>query len=274
MPSPPSSHYHQTHSSQARITSSPSSHYRQTSTTSLMILSRRWNTTSRTEAIQSAQRVSNKLISCWDSERVYLRRRDTLVASLEHLLMSPVFLESRTSYCIFVGNRCRYHPWSSFCWCWSPGFGACTGPEASCAALTQYLGCFTAGRRKFHATYQPSTSVQLTLQMNVLSCLRLTARCADIVIHVRREMLYLGADSDVLEQQLSAPIRKLEEYAFFAFLLQTSHISSLDLLNVSTVFWSSSLRSIFGNDIWGDMRSRAISQIAIVLCEMHLHCLP
>jgi hypothetical protein len=93
LPSPPSSHYHQTHSSQARITSSPSSHYRQTSTTSLMILSRRWNTTSRTEAIQSAQRVSNKLISCWDSERpgVYLRRRDTLVASLGHLLMSPVF---------------------------------------------------------------------------------------------------------------------------------------------------------------------------------------
>ena len=111
LPSPPSSHYHQTHSSQARITSSPSSHYRQThssqaritsspsshyrqmSTTSLMILSRRWNTTSRTEAIQSAQRVSNKLISCWDSERpgVYLRCRDTLVASLGHLLMSPVF---------------------------------------------------------------------------------------------------------------------------------------------------------------------------------------
>jgi hypothetical protein len=48
--------------------------------------------------------VSNNLISCWDSERVYLRRRDTLVASLEHLLMSPVFLESRTSYCILLGT--------------------------------------------------------------------------------------------------------------------------------------------------------------------------
>ena len=124
----------------------------------------RWRTDSDSEALQCTRKVSNILISCWDSERVYLRRRDTLVASLEHLLMSPVFLESRTSYCIFVGNRCRYHPWSSFCWCWSPGFGACTGPEASCTPPTQYLGSFTAGQGKFLASYQPSTSVQLTLQ--------------------------------------------------------------------------------------------------------------
>ena len=203
-----------------------------------MILSRRgWNT-SRTEALQSTQKVSN--ISCWDSERVYLRRRDTSVASLEHLLTSPVSLESRASHCICIGNRCRYHPWSTFYWCGSPGFGACTRPEASCTALTQYLGCFTAGRRKFYATYQPSTLVQLILQINVLSCLRLTARCADILISVRREIFYAGY---VVEQELPAPIRKLEEYAFCVFLLQsrlTPHILSLGLLKVSTISLSSS----------------------------------
>ena len=47
--------------------------------------------------------------------------------------------------------------------------------------------------------------------MNVLSCLRLTARCADILISVRREIFDAG---DVLEQELAAPIRQLEEYAF------------------------------------------------------------
>jgi hypothetical protein len=84
----------------------------------------------------------------------------------------------------------------------------------------------------FHVTYQPSTSVQLTLQMNVLSCLRLTARCADILISVRREIFCYR---DVLEEELHAPIQKLEEYAFCVFLLQpTSHISSLGLLKVST----------------------------------------
>ena len=205
-----------------------------------MIFSRRgWNT-SRAQALESTRKVSNNLISCWDSERVYLRRRDALVASLERLLMSPVSLESRTSHCICIGNRCRYRPWSPFYWRRSPGFGACTGPEASCADLTQYLGCFTAGRRKFYATYQPSTSVQLTLQMNVLSCLRLTARCADIFISVRRDIFYAGR---VLEQELLAPIQKLEEYAFYVFLLQsrlTSHILSLDLLKASTISLSSS----------------------------------
>ena len=60
--------------------------------------------------------------------------------------------------------------------------------------------------------------------MNVLSCLRLTERCADILISVRREIFDAG---DVLEQELAAPIRKLEEYAFCVNLLQsTSHIIS------------------------------------------------
>ena len=43
-----------------------------------MILSRRGWKTNTTEALQSTRKVSNNLISCWDSERVYLRRRDTL----------------------------------------------------------------------------------------------------------------------------------------------------------------------------------------------------
>ena len=47
--------------------------------------------------------------------------------------------------------------------------------------------------------------------MNVLSCLRLTARCADILISVRREIFDAG---DVVGQELAVPIRKLEEYAF------------------------------------------------------------
>ena len=46
-------------------------------------------------------------------------------------------LESPTSHCICIGNRCRYPP-----------FGACTGPEASCTAFAQYLGRFTVGWRK------------------------------------------------------------------------------------------------------------------------------
>ena len=47
--------------------------------------------------------------------------------------------------------------------------------------------------------------------MNLLSCLRLTARCADILISVREEIFDAG---DVVGQELAAPIRKLEEYAF------------------------------------------------------------
>jgi abelson tyrosine-protein kinase 1 len=47
--------------------------------------------------------------------------------------------------------------------------------------------------------------------MNMLSCLRLTARCADILISVREEIFDAG---DVVGQELAAPIRKLEEYAF------------------------------------------------------------
>lgn len=241
-----------------------------------MISSRRWNTSrtaSLSEALQSTRKVSNDLLFRAGIV-VYLRRRDTLVASLEHLLISFVLLESRTSHCIRIGNCCRYHPWSSFYWCGSTGFGACTGPEASCAALTQYLGCFTASQRKFHATYQPSTSVhwQLTLQMNVLSCLRLTGRCADILISVRRDIFCYG--DLMLEQELLAPIRKLEEYAFCVFLLQpTSHISSLGLLKISTVSWSSLPTALSLNDIWGEIKSRAISQIAIVLYGMPLRYL-
>jgi hypothetical protein len=66
--------------------------------------------TERTEALQSTRKVSNSLIPRWDSESAYLRSRDTLVASLEHSLMSPFFLESRTSHWICIGNRCRYRP--------------------------------------------------------------------------------------------------------------------------------------------------------------------
>ena len=71
--------------------------------------------------------------------------------------------------------------------------------------------------------------------MNVLSCLRLTARCADILISVRREIFDAG---DVLEQELAVPIRKLEEYALSVnLLLPTFHItiSSLGRLKESTI---------------------------------------
>ena len=44
--------------------------------------------------------------------------------------------------------------------------------------------------------------------MNRLSCLRLTERCADILISVRQEIYDAG---DVLGQELAAPIQKLEE---------------------------------------------------------------
>ena len=45
--------------------------------------------------------------------------------------------------------------------------------------------------------------------MNRLGCLRLTERCADILISVRLEISNAG---DILEQDLAAPIQKLEEY--------------------------------------------------------------
>lgn len=47
--------------------------------------------------------------------------------------------------------------------------------------------------------------------MNRLGCLRLTERCADILISVREEIALAG---DVLSQDLAAPIRKLEEYVW------------------------------------------------------------
>ena len=45
--------------------------------------------------------------------------------------------------------------------------------------------------------------------MNRLSCLRLTERCADILISIREEIFDAG---DILGQELAAPIVKLEEY--------------------------------------------------------------
>ena len=64
--------------------------------------------------------------------------------------------------------------------------------------------------------------------MNRLGCLRLTERCAGILISVRVEISDAG---DVLRQELAAPITKLEEYVLCClFISVTFHISSLDLL--------------------------------------------
>ena len=83
-------------------------------------------------------------------------RWDALVASqpslaLERLLTAPV-LESRTSRWICIGNRCGYNPRSSFHWRGSPRLGTHTRSSGSRTPLTQHLGCFTAGRRKFITT--------------------------------------------------------------------------------------------------------------------------
>ena len=60
--------------------------------------------------------------------------------------------------------------------------------------------------------------------MNRLGCLRLTERCADILISVRMEISNAG---DVLGQELAAPIQKLEEYVLCSDIycnkLLTSH---------------------------------------------------
>jgi len=52
--------------------------------------------------------------------------------------------------------------------------------------------------------------------MSRLSCLRLTERCADILLSVRKEIYEAG---DVVGQELAAPIAKLEELVsqFFIF---------------------------------------------------------
>ena len=69
--------------------------------------------------------------------------------------------------------------------------------------------------------------------MNRLGCLRLTERCADILISVRLEISDAG---DVLGQELAAPIGKLEEYVLCCmFIVVSSHISSLGLLEQSTI---------------------------------------
>jgi hypothetical protein len=47
-------------------------------------------------------------------------------------------------------------------------------------------------------------------QMYRLACLRLTERCADILLSIRHEIQQAG---DVVGQELAAPIAKLEEYA-------------------------------------------------------------
>ena len=70
--------------------------------------------------------------------------------------------------------------------------------------------------------------------MNVLSCLRLTEQCVDILISVHREIFEAG---DVLVEELATPILKLEGYVFCVSLLQpASHISSLGLWNIFTTF--------------------------------------
>lgn len=48
--------------------------------------------------------------------------------------------------------------------------------------------------------------------MNTLGCLRLTERCAVILISVRAEIFEAG---DVLARELAIPIRRLEEYVPF-----------------------------------------------------------
>ena len=71
--------------------------------------------------------------------------------------------------------------------------------------------------------------------MNILSCLRLTARCADILISVREEIFDAG---DVVGQELAAPIRKLEEYACILCKSIAAYLSpliTLGLLKMSTI---------------------------------------
>jgi abelson tyrosine-protein kinase 1 len=46
--------------------------------------------------------------------------------------------------------------------------------------------------------------------MNRLACLRLTERCADILLAVRQEIKDAG---DMVGEELTAPISKLVEYA-------------------------------------------------------------
>lgn len=52
----------------------------------------------------------------------------------------------------------------------------------------------------------------LILKVNFYRCLRLTERCADILISIRDEVHEAG---DTVSQELAAPIGKLEEYAFY-----------------------------------------------------------
>ena len=69
--------------------------------------------------------------------------------------------------------------------------------------------------------------------MNRLGCLRLTERCADILISVRVEISDAG---DVLGQELAAPIAKLEEYVLCCINnVVTSHILSLGPLEQSSI---------------------------------------
>ncbi|KAG6885500.1 hypothetical protein C0992_005114, partial [Termitomyces sp. T32_za158] len=61
---------------------------------------------------------------------------------------------------------------------------------------------------------------------NRLQCLRLTNRCADILLSVREEIKYAG---DQVNEELQAPIAKLKEYVFLILYTRSSAMLYLDI---------------------------------------------
>ncbi len=59
--------------------------------------------------------------------------------------------------------------------------------------------------------------------MNRTACLRLTERCADILISVREEIRDAG---DVVGDDLAAPVNKLIEYVKPSFVVHVNHYQS------------------------------------------------
>ena len=181
--------------------------------------------------------------------------------------------ESRTSHCICIGNRCRCHPYSSFYWRGSPGFGACTRFEASCAAFAQYLGCFTVGRRKLYTPFNTTSTSMLTHSVDEPSSVFATNGTMRRHPHFRshrdiwcRRSFRAGACSSYNKARRVCIV-------WYIYCSNLSHISSPGLFKQSTISWSSRAAGLSWNDIWGGRRLWKIYQLAIVIYEMHSGCL-
>ena len=90
--------------------------------------------------------------------------------------------------------------------------------RGSSTGAAQHLGCARARRREFVSLpLRPAPSDHL-LQVNRLACLRLTERCATILISIREEIAEAG---DEVGLELQPPLDRLVEYVHLSHPLRS-----------------------------------------------------